>query len=310
MKKIVLTFALFVTYISINAQTVEELKKEIATKKGEISKLQGEADALQGKIDKFPGWKYGAFGTLGVNLSGFNNWFSKGTPNTSAGNIAIIGNAYANLDREKYFWRNALNVNLSWVKNDNTDITTDSDQFDGTNDVFTLSSLYGYKLSDKLALSALAEYRTTLIDNFNDPGYLDVGAGITWTPIQNLVVVVNPLNYNFVFSDRDVAFESSLGAKIFVDYTRKIGAINFKSNISAFQSYKSGDLSNWTWINSFGYTLWKGIGLGFEFGLRKNKQEALNNALSVTPAPTTTPTFDNVDNKLQSYWLFGLNYSL
>jgi hypothetical protein len=82
------------------------------------------------------------------------------------------------------------------------------------------------------------------------------------------------------------------------------------TNFSTFQSYSNGDLSNWTWVNSFGYTLWKGIGLGFEFGLRNNKQEGLANALAQVPAALPTPSFDNLDNKLQSYWLFGLNYSL
>ncbi len=315
MKKIILTFALIFAIFALSAQTVEELKKELATKNGEIGKLQGEVGNLQSQIDAFPGWKYGAFGTLGINISGFNNWFSKGSPNTSAGNIGIIGNGFANLDREKFYWKNSLNVNLSWIKNDNKDDATDSSKFNGTNDVFTISSLYGYKISDKLAVSAIGEYRTTLISNFNDPGYLDLGLGLSWTPIQNLIVGVYPLNYNFVFSKgNNTAFNSSMGAKIFADYTRSIGAVNFKSNLSAFQSYKSGDLSNWTWTNSFGYTLWKGIGVGFEFGLRKNKQEALNTSMSnydATAVPVQTyPTFGNVDNKLQSYWLFGLNYSL
>ncbi len=124
-----------------------------------------------------------------------------------------------------------------------------------------------------------------------------------------MVVVIHPLNYNFVFADNDAVFDSSLGAKIVVDYTRQLGAVNFKTNFSTFQSYKSGDLSNWTWINSFGYTLWKGIGLGFEFGLRGNKQEALNNAVSKVAATDPQPTFDSIDNKTQSYWLFGLNYA-
>lgn len=137
---------------------------------------------------------------------------------------------------------------------------------------------------------------------------------MTWTPMDNLVVVIHPLNYNFVFSDFDAIYESSMGAKIVADYTATLGKVNLKSNLSAFQSYKSSDLSNWTWINSLGYTLWKGIGVGFELGLRGNKQEALGNAftnfdkevaLGNTP---TTPTFGTIDNKLQSYWLFGLNY--
>ena len=73
--------------------------------------------------------------------------------------------------------------------------------------------------------------------------------------LQDLVVVIHPLNYNFVFADNDAVFKSSLGAKIVADYTRQIGAVNFKTNLSTFQSYKDSNLSNWTWTNSFGYTL-------------------------------------------------------
>jgi hypothetical protein len=36
--------------------------------------------------------------------------------------------------------------------------------------------------------------------NLNDPGYLDLGAGVTWTPIKDLIVVIHPLNYHFIFS--------------------------------------------------------------------------------------------------------------
>lgn len=291
------------------AQTIDELKAQQSAKKDSIAAIQGRVDALQGEIDAFPGWKIGAFGTIGFNLSKANNWYSQGTPNNSSGNIGVTVNAFANLDREKFFWKNSANINLQWVKLDNKDNPNDNDGFDGTTDVFNIVSLYGYKLSPKFAISTLGEYRTSIINNFNDPGYLDVGVGATWTPIADMVVVIHPLNYNFVFAKANVAYESSLGAKIVVDYTKKWGAANFKTNFSTFQSYESGDLSNWTWTNSLGYTLWKGIGIGFEFGLRNNKQEALDNALTQTPVPVPTPTFDNIDNDLQSYYLFGLNYS-
>jgi hypothetical protein len=74
-----------------------------------------------------------------------------------------------------------------------------------------------------------------------------------------------------------------------------------------FQSYKSSNLSNWTWTNVFSYKVWKNIGLGFEFGLRDNKQEALNFAIN-NAGEGELPTFDTVDNKLQTYWLLGLSY--
>ena len=309
MKKIVFTLALFAGMTFTFAQTADELKAQQAPKKDSIAAIQGRVDALQAQIDALPGWKKGAFGTIGANISGFNNWYAQGAPNNSSGNIGATMNAFANLNQAKFFWRNSGSINLQWVKLDTKDIDTADDSFNGTTDVFGLSSLYGRKLNDKFAISALAEYRTTLINNFNDPGYLDLGVGATWLPIPDMVVVIHPLNYNFVFSSGDSVFESSMGTKIMVDYTKKLGAVNFKTNLSAFQSYKSSDYSNWQWTNSFGYTLWKGIGLGFEFGLRDNKQEALNYALT-GPVPDATATFDNIDNKIQSYWLFGLNYSL
>ena len=101
-----------------------------------------------------------------------------------------------------------------------------------------------------------------------------------------------------------------MGAKIVADYTKSIGKVNFKTNLSMFQSYKSSNFSNWTWTNSFSYTFWKNIGVGLDFGLRNNKQEALNFALSQFDpmSGAETPTFDNVDNDLQTYYTIGLTY--
>ena len=295
-------------------QDREELKKALQSKKDSISKLTENIKTIQTQLDALPGWRIGAFGTIGGNVSGFNHWYSKTAPNSSAGNIGITVNAFAHLINDAFFWRNSTNVNVGWVKLDDKDNPTDREDFETATDVFTLSSLYGRRLSNQWALSALGEYRTTLLDNFNDPGYLDLGLGFTWTPTNNLVVVIHPGNYNFVFSTGATIFESSLGAKVMTDYSTKIGAVNLKSNLSLFQSYKTSNFSNWTWTNSAGYTFWKGIGLGFEFGLRKNKQEALTaalaNYLSNVITAQTTPTFSNVANKLQSYWLVGINYNL
>lgn len=306
MKKIIIALSLLVSGYSAVAQTEGELKKELGEKKASISQLQKEADAIKAKIDALPGWKYGAFGTVGGSVSEFNNWYLQAAPNNSSGNIGITVNAFANLKQEKYFWRNALNVNLGWVKLENKDAPDPDDNFNVATDVFNLTSLYGYKISEKLAISTLGEYRTALLEgSFNDPGYLDIGVGMTWTPIENLIVVAHPLNYNFVFSDGASQYESSLGAKVVADYTRKIGSINFKSNLSAFLSYEDTNFSNWQWTNGFSYTLWKNIGVGFDFGLRGNKQEAFNFEIAENP----NLTLENTDNVLQSFWLLGLSYA-
>ncbi len=285
---------------SAYAQTADELKKELKSKKDSIAKLESKANAIQSKIDALPGWRKGAFGTIGASLSGFNNWYARNEPNVSAGNIGITVNGFANLIEEKFFWRNSANINLGWVKLDDKDDATDSGDFETATDVFTLTSLYGRRLNKKWALSGLVEYRTTLIDNFNNPGFLDFGVGFTWTPTSRLVVVMHPANYNTIFSKGSSVFTSSPGGKLVADYTAKHNNISVKSNFSMFQSYKDGDLSNWTWTNSFGYKVWKGIGLGFEFGLRDNQQEAAN-FQGVTLAAA--------NNKLQSFWLFGLSYA-
>ena len=308
-KKLLLSTLLILTISFGFSQTKEELQAQKAEKQAIADAAQGEANALQAQIDALPGWRTGAFGVIGGSLSNFNNWYSQGAPNNSTGNIGITVNGYANLIQEKFFWRNALTTNLNWTKLDNKDVDFDSDKFEPVTDVFNISSLYGKNITSTLAASALMEYRTTLLNNFNDPGYLDLGIGATWTPIDNLIVVIHPLNYNFVFAENDAVFESSLGAKIMADYTRQIGDVNFKTNLSMFQSYKSGDLSNFTWTNSFSYNLWKMIGVGFDFGLRSNKQEALNYALAQFAGdPADVPTFGNVDNELQTYYTLGLTY--
>ena len=295
MKKLILGLALALGTVAANAQTVEELKTKLAEKNAQISKLQGEAGALQTQIDAFPGWKFGTSGTIGANFSGFNDWYTNSLANSNNGNVGISFNGFANLDREKYFWRNSLNINLGWTKLDDTTDNFDAD-YEPTTDVFAITSLFGYKLNDKWAASALAEYRTAILRGaFNDPGYLDIGVGATWTPIPELVVVIHPLNYNFVFSDGSTDFESSLGAKVVADYNKTVGKFKFRSNLSAFLSYKDTDLSNWTWINSLGFNLWKGIGVGIEGGLRGNKQETYN--LGGTGATSLADT----DTDIQSY---------
>ena len=216
-------------------------------------------------------------------------------------NTTILGtlNSFANRIEEQYFWRSSLGLNLGWQKlvRDVNNPTPDEETFAQTADIFNVNSLYGYRITEKFAASALGEYRTTLLNNFNNPGFLDLGVGATWTPMSNLIVVFHPLNYNFIFSNDDLDFESSLGTKIVADYNTKIfDRINWRSNLSAFVSYKDVDaLSNYTWTNSFSFNAWQGIGVGIEYALRINKQE--------------TAAFGFEDD-LQQYFVICLTYSL
>lgn len=306
MKRILIILTVSLFGFAAYGQTVEELKESKKQKEDSVSAIKGRISDLQSQIDAFPGWKLGAFGTIGGSVSQFNNWYAQQNPNNAAGRIGITVNPYAKLDREKYFWYNNAQLNLGWVKFDDKDDPDDEEGFRQSNDVFNLTSLFGYNIGNNLAASALMEYRSTILSNFNDPGYLDLGVGITWKPIAGLVIVAHPVNYNFVFSSNSDIFVSSFGGKLLATYDRSLGDFNWKSQFSAFLSYEDSNLSNWTWTNNFSYKVWRDIGLGFEFGLRDNRQEALN--YEINTLGNTGATFDNIDNDLQSYWLFGLTY--
>lgn len=313
MQKFILMIAIlaFAGPLSLEAQTLEALKAEQEAKKMLLDSLEGELKALTSQvkgltgevasltdqITPYPRWNKGLLGNLGLNISTFDNWLPKDQPNTSAVNIGFTSNAFINGDWEKAFWRNSANLTLGWLRFNNKDVPESDNEFQVAADAFNAISLYGYKLSPKLAASALGEYRTSVLDGkLNNPGYLDLGVGATWTPVPDFVVVVHPLNYNFVFSDETFDFQSSLGAKVVADYTKRIlPGLNWKSNLSAFLSYEGSDLSNWTWINSLS-TAYKGIGIGLDIGLRNNKQEAL--------------AAEKTDNPLQAYWILGLSYAI
>ncbi len=310
MKKL-LTCLLFTSIwmSSVMAQTTEELIATQAAKQAELDTLQPQLKALTAKVETltteiaalkdqiapYPRWDIGAQGNTGFDFAGFNDWLSKSSPNTTSFNINFAGTGQVNLDQKKYFWRNRAGLTIGWNKFDDRDDPTDDSAFKVTSDALDASSLYGHKLSEHFALSALGEYRTSVLENtFNNPGFLDLGAGVTWTPIKDLVVVVHPLNYNFIFSKGPFEYQESWGAKLYADYTLQITKhLSWKSNASGFLSYKDIDLSNWTWTNSFSTAI-KGIGLGFDFGLRGNKQEALAAGRTVNP--------------LQSYFIVGLSF--
>ncbi|MEZ4909849.1 MAG: DUF3078 domain-containing protein [Saprospiraceae bacterium] len=305
---------LSLTFTYISAQTLEDLKKQksdleakLAPVVAESDALKAEIDAVNGKIATYPGWYKGFFGLIGANFSSRNDWYAAANLKNSKTSL-INGslNGFLNHNANKYFWNNKASLNLGWQKQ-NIDGESDA-KFQPVADQLSVSSLFGYKISSKLAASALGEYRSSIlsytdtltnkkVSAFNNPGYLDLGVGVTYTPIKNMVLVFHPLNYNFIFSDND-SFTSSLGCKIMGDYNTTIyKGIAWRSNLSAFLSYKNSDpsLHNGTWTNWFGFKIFNGIGVGIEHALRYSPQEG---------------KLLNIGDKLQSYYVIGLTYSL
>ena len=347
MKKISLLFSmLMVLSIGVQAQSLEELKSMQAEKVAAMDALAAEVADLDSQIKTFPGWKIGGAGVAGFNLLGNNNWFALANPNSSNNNLGIGFSAFANNDQEKFFWRNLLNINVNRSAaftdkdNDNTRTVALTNGLD-------LSSLFGYKLSPKWALSVEAKWLSSVLEfdpgsdlgnplddeynlAFNAPGQFTISAGLTWTPIADLVVIIHPLGFQKNWPGELL---SSPGAKIGATYAATIiPGVSWTSNLSAFipyggagdvthkniagndlrtVSYETGDLVTWDWLNGFSFSVWKGVGVAFNLGLRGNNQVADLGRLQLANNSQVADlsTVDLSDNPVQAYYTLGLGYT-
>lgn len=292
---------LVLTAGGLQAQTLEELKAKKADLEAKKSEKMAEADAFNGEIgslgkqiELLSGWQTGLSGLLGLNFSRSANWQANNNRNSSSSTLNLGISGFANNIKEKTYWRNNLNTNVSWqgLDNDTQDDQNGTDFLSDRNgDVLIASSLYGLRLTPDIAATGLVDLNTSVF-SFLNPGTVDFGIGATWTPasIPNLVVVVHPLTYHFAFSGFDgVDSENALGAKLKATYSLNLpGGIGWSSNFGMFVPYDNEKslisylddeglpqtseegLFEYTWINSFNIAdLWKGVGVGFTVGLRK-----------------------------------------
>jgi hypothetical protein len=273
----------------------KELMDEMKEVKKEADKIAKEIRKLEDTLRVYPIWEKGIFGTLGFNFTRTQDWLSKKESNTAASTIGYTVNAFFNVEEKKYFWNNTIKLNQNWVHFDNRDVAEDVEGFQVASDVFNFNSLWGYKISKKMAASALLEYRTPLLQGrWNNPGSLDFGLGLSWKPIKNMIIAMHPANFNTVFSNSNFDLNSSFGMKTIVEYSRKFfGGIGWTTGFSGFMSYKNKDLDNWAWVNGLSKTF-KGVGFGLDISLKQNKQEAISREIE--------------DNPIQWYYIFGISY--
>ena len=288
----------------LNGQSVMELKErraEIdasrAEAQAEVDQFQGEIDEIDKQLDILGGWKKGFTGTVGLNFGALNNWATSPNPNSSTSNLNIGFNIFANSIREDDFWRNKGIIALGWMSLDTDTNDDESDGFldDRTTDILNISSHYGRRLGDKLALSAQGELNSSVFNLFS-PGTLDIGTGLTWDASPSLTVLVHPLNYHVAFSAVDgVETAGALGAKIRADYSHTFpNGIGWTSTLTSFVPYSSREeplptLFEYTWLNTLTYTFWKGIGVQLSFGLRNAEFES---------------------DSVQNYYNLGFSYTL
>lgn len=308
------------------AQKAAELKAQKAKveaklkeKRAEVSALEAEVASLQKEINILSGWQFGFSGLIGLDFGNTNQWISSPNPTSSSNSLGIGITSFANNEGKKHFWRSKLIMNKAWQDIDIEEGENDNLFEQGTTDNLNLSSLGGYKLSKKIALSASMALNSS-ISNFLQPGTFDIGLGSTWTANKSLVATVHPLNLQIAWSsDGEATTKGTLGTKIRTDYQEKfkLGAqkIAWSSTLTTFLPYsntqievrdvdpygkplvdedgeevlRQANLFEYTWLNTFSFQIWKGIGMGITFGLRRAEFEYRD---------------------LQTYYTIGLSYAL
>ncbi len=296
-----------------------EVEAQLKAKRAEATSLESELASLQKQIDILAGWRFGLSGLIGLDLGQTNQWISSPNPTSSSSSLGIGITAFANNEGKKHFWRSKLIMNKAWKDIDIEEGENDNLFEQGTADNLNLSSLGGYKLSNKIALS-LSTALNSSISNFLEPGTFDIGLGSTWTPQKSLVVTVNPLNLQIAWSsDGDATTKGTLGTKIRVDNQESFKLADWKiswsSTLTTFIPYsrskievrdidaygkpivdengeevmRQANLFEYTWLNTFSFQIWKGIGTGITFGFRRADFEF---------------------QELQTYYTLGLTYTL
>lgn len=296
MKRIQLLLLLVFATSILSAQTIEELQALKAEKKAEADDFQAKANAIKSEIKsidaqitELTGWVTGFNGLVGFDFVKSNKWIANPNPESESSSLNIGITGFANKDQAKYFWNNKAIIQKAWQ---DVDVATETDAdgnpvedglFDnGTVDILNVSSLAGYKINNKLALSGLGELNTSL-GNFLEPGTADIGVGATWLPTKGMTVVVHPFNYRVAWSaDGEASSEGALGAKVRADYAKDLNIagknVGWNTTFTTFFPYSGAEegepsLQEYTWLNTLSFEVWQGIGVGVGFGIRNAEFE-------------------------------------
>jgi hypothetical protein len=169
-------------------------------------------------IDTTKAWSIQGQNTLMLNQAAFSNWIGGG-----ANNVGWLAGVNYNLTYEKGkdLWENV--IILGYGQNNTKGVGTRK-----TQDVINLSTNYGREFAKHWYISGGASLQTQFaagyedgnnpeaakISNFMAPGYVNIGAGVTYRPNDNLTVTLRPANARWTFVlDEDLQNAGTYGLK-------------------------------------------------------------------------------------------------
>jgi hypothetical protein len=158
-------------------------------------------------------WKKGGDFSLNFSQVSLSNW-QAGGDNTISGNTFF--NYSVDYAKGKNSWNNKLilGYGLQLIDGDYTK----------TDDKIDLSSMYGHAMNDKVDISVLAFFKTQFAEGFdgdNDsiyiskfmaPGYIGVGPGFNYKPVEYFSMFLSPATVQLVVvNDQRLADEGAFG---------------------------------------------------------------------------------------------------
>jgi len=229
------------------------------TQDGSIKKLQSESSRTIKKdpADTIPQvWKKGGIYTINLSQGSLSNWAAGGD------NFSISVNSYLGLHafykKGHHSWDNTFDFNLGYVNTTSLGARKNDDRLD-------ILSKYGHRLTEKLNLAGLVNFRSQLFDGYTysddkktfssaflSPAYLIVSPGIDWKPDGYFSLFVSPITARWVIVKDDTLSakgvygvdpgEQSIlefGAFLTANYLRDLSPnVTYKARLDLFSNYR------------------------------------------------------------------------
>lgn len=219
-------------------------------------------EEASGRIKKDPKdttnqvWKKGGIFNLNINQGSLTNWAAGGDKFSFS--VASTLNAFAFYKKGKHSWDNVLNMAYGYVN-------TTSLGGRKSDDLFSVTTKYGYEIGKHLYLSGLVDLRTQFSDGFLytdtsksliskafSPAYLLLSPGLDYKPNDQFSVFFSPITARYVFVmdnylasqgafgvDTGRHVKSEFGAYLTVTTVRTLAkGIVYKGRLDLFSDYR------------------------------------------------------------------------
>ena len=229
------------------------------TQDGSIKKLQSESlrTIKKDPADTIPQvWKKGGIYTINLSQGSLSNWAAGGD------NFSISVNSYLGLHafykKGHHSWDNTFDFNLGYVNTTSLGARKNDDRLD-------ILSKYGHRLTEKLNLAGLVNFRSQLFDGYTysddkktfssaflSPAYLIVSPGIDWKPDGYFSLFVSPITARWVIVKDDTLSAKGVygvdpgehsilefGAFLTANYLRDLSPnVTYKARLDLFSNYR------------------------------------------------------------------------